>query len=256
MAVDVVRAESSRFRHPLLMIHGLWTGGWIWRRFAAYLGHRGWESWLPSFLEEEPLPDANDRRRALIELCGTLPAPPVLVAHDVGVAIAAALAAEIAVPAIVAIAPVWPLVDDAGALGVFAQRQFWGARLVARRVAPPTGSAVPALLGGLEHEALRRLRADSGPFFRALAGGRLPIPAELSQPGLVICASGDVVASEARSRRLAARCGWSVDVHETAGHFPMLAAGSEALADGMHRWLVRAIGGDLLAWLDDENSEE
>jgi hypothetical protein len=59
-----------------------------------------------------------------------------------------------------------------------------------------------------------------------------------------------------RAERTAERLGWSFDVHESAGHFPMLAPGCERLADRVHRWIVKAVGADLLAWLDDDDVPE
>lgn len=130
LAVDVVRAESARFRHPLLLLHGLWTGSWIWSGFAAYLAHRGWESWAPSFA------GVADRRRQLMEVCRALPAPPVILAHDAGAVTAVKLAAEVAAPAIVAITPLLSR-RDGGKPGVFSHPQFWSARLLAGVVKPP-----------------------------------------------------------------------------------------------------------------------
>ncbi len=36
----------------------------------------------------------------------------------------------------------------------------------------------------------------------------------------------------------------------------MLAPGCERLADRVHRWIVKAVGADLLAWLDDDDVPE
>jgi pimeloyl-ACP methyl ester carboxylesterase len=255
MIVDVVRAESSRFRHPLLLLHGLWTGGWIWRHFAAYLAHRGWDAWVPSLLEDASLSDVNGRQHALIDLCRTLPAPPVLISHDAGVAMATLLASEVAAPAIVAIAPLLPRIDRHVNLGVLAHPKFWPARLWARSVPPPRGRIARSLMAGLDDEAVGRLRPDSGAYLRALLAGTFTL-ANPSQPGLVIASSNDDITSREQSRRLADRWRWSFDLHETYGHFPMLTSGSEGLADHVHRWLVRAIGADLLAWLEDDEDAD
>jgi predicted alpha/beta hydrolase family esterase len=72
----------------------------------------------------------------------------------------------------------------------------------------------------------------------------------------MIASPNDEVSALEQARRLADRWGWTFDLHETPGHFPMLAARSEALADRVHRWLVRAIGAELLAWIDDEEGGE
>jgi pimeloyl-ACP methyl ester carboxylesterase len=249
MIVDVVRAESSRFRNPLLFVHGLWTGGWIWRQLGPYLAHRGWDSWAPSFLDDESPPDVSVRLAALLEICRALPAPPVLIAHDAGVGMAAVLAREIDPPAIVAIAPL------SGGFSVFRYPQLWRASF-ATRVAPPGGSAATRLFSGVPADDRPRLRPDSGRFVRALASGRLRVADRTSAPGLVLYSEHDAVVPVRTALRLAARRAWSVDVHESAGHFPMLAPGWEQLAARVHRWLVQAIGADLLVWLDDERGEE
>jgi hypothetical protein len=251
MIVDVVRAESSRFRHPLLMVHGLWTGGWIWRRFAAYLAHRGWDVWLPSLLDDAFPSDLATRRQALLDLCGTLPAPPILIGHDAGVALIATMGPEIGPPASVAIAPLMPTAG--GALRT--HPRFWLARLGAKMVAPPAGRAARGLAAGLQDEDVARLRPDSGAFVRALLRSTIAA-ARPTEPGLVIASSHDGSIAPEHARRLAGRWGWAFDLHETPGHFPMLTARSEALADHVHRWLVRAIGAELLAWIDDQEEGE
>jgi hypothetical protein len=251
LAVDVVRAESARFRHPLLLLHGLWTGSWIWGGFAGYLAHRGWESWAPSL---GAVAEPAERLFRLTEICRSLPSPPVLVAHDVGIVTAAKLASLVAAPAIVAITPLLHHADG-GDLGIFSHPRFWAARCGARRVGIPRGSRAGRLFGGASDVA-ERLRPDAGPVFRALLSGadRLPDPAP--GPGLLVCAEGDSTLSASQGASVAGRIGWSFELHRSQGHFPMLAPGWELLADRVHRWLVRIIGEDLLALLDDESDDK
>jgi predicted alpha/beta hydrolase family esterase len=251
MIVDVVRAESSRFHHPLLMVHGLWTGGWIWQRFAAYLAHRGWDVWTPSLLDDPSRADWEVRRQGLLELSRTLPAAPILIGHDAGVALIASIGVEITAPASVAIAPVMPAFGAA----LLAQPRFWLARLWAKTVAPPAGPGARAFGGDLESADVARLRPDSGAYFRALHDQGI-VGAQPAQPGLMIVSTNDDFSAVAPAHRLAQRWGWSFDLHETPGHFPMLTVGSEALADRVHRWLVHAMGTQLLAWIDDEEEGE
>jgi pimeloyl-ACP methyl ester carboxylesterase len=253
IAVDVVRAESARFRHPLLLIHGLWTGSWIWRGFAAYLAHRGWDAWAPSFLDGAASGTPADRLGQLVELCRTLPDPPVLLAHDAGAVTAAMLAARVGAPAIVAIAPLLPRVQ--GEPGILSWPQFWPARLFSHEVKPPRGRAARLFLGGLADEA-SRLRPDSGPWFRSLLSGAERFPDDPPCPGLVVCARGDPITSAIEGELLARRLDWSFDLGGTSGHFPMLAPGWEHLADDVHRWLVRTLGEKLLAFLGDDLDAE
>jgi pimeloyl-ACP methyl ester carboxylesterase len=246
-AIEVTRPESPKFRHPLLLLHGLWTDAWIWERFATYLAHRGWESWAPSLNAAM----AVDPALALDALVAALPATPVIVAHDVAILAAAAYARRAAVPALIAIAPVVAPADLDGARNVLVWPQFWRARLFGARVTPPRGSAAQAFLGDAITQRAR-LRDDSGPAFRAIASGRVRLPTKIDVPGLVVGGTRDVAAPEAALRALAARFGWAQRAYGARGHFPMLEPGWEGVADDVHRWIVQALGADLLAFLDED----
>lgn len=249
MALDVVRAEASRFRHPLLLLHGLWTGGWIWRDIAPYLAHRGWDAWVPSFAEDGRTAMDLDARRAMLEILGRdLPASPIVVTHDAGLVVADRIVRDLGVPAVVAVAPV------AGRPSAFTGPRFWSARIGARRVGPPVERSSGAMLEGLSEADRARLVTDSGSFFRAVASADAQIP--LVPHGLVVAARGDAAASLADCDRIAHAREWDLEVVEAAGHFPMLGAAATGLVDRIHRWIVRALGRDVLAWVDDERDEE
>ena len=94
---------------------------------------------------------------------------------------------------------------------------------------------------------------DSSVYFRSLFS-ELP-PRVASPPGLVVAASGDPAHSVGDAERFAAGLGWSFDVHESAGHFPMRGRGCERLADRVHRWIVRATGREMLLWDDDDGPQ-
>jgi pimeloyl-ACP methyl ester carboxylesterase len=250
LPVEITRPESAKFHHPLLLLHGLWTDSWIWEPFAAYLAHRGWESWAPS-LTTVP---ASAAAHALDDVMRALPAAPVIVAHDVGILAAASCAQRGTVPAIVAIAPVAPPSETASGRGIFAWPQFWRARLAGARVSPPRGAGARAFLGGAL--AVRnRLRADSGATFRAIASGRTRLPARLDVPGLVLGGERDAIAPDAALGALAARFGWTRRAYPGRGHFAILEPGWEALADDVHRWVVQTVGAELLALLDDDDPD-
>jgi pimeloyl-ACP methyl ester carboxylesterase len=246
-AIEVTRPESPKYRHPLLLLHGLWTDAWIWERFATYLAHRGWESWAPSLSAAT----AVDPVPALDAIVAALPATPVIIAHDVAILAAAAHARRAVVPAIVAIAPVVAPADADGVRTVFAWPQFWRARLLGAHVAPPRGSAARAFLGDAITQR-ERLRDDSAPAFRAIASGRVRLPTRIDVPGLVVGGERDVAVPEAALRVLAARFGWTRRAYGARGHFPMLEPGWESVADDVHRWIVQTLGAELLAFLDEE----
>jgi pimeloyl-ACP methyl ester carboxylesterase len=250
VAVDMARAESSRFRHPLLFIHGFWSGSWVWQGFMGYLAHRGWDSWAPSFLEGS-VPSSADRVERLIDFCRTLPSPPVIVGHDAGTHLATRLAVAIEAPAVVAISPLLSR-RDASKARIFAWPQFWKARLFGSRLAPPSNPGRTAYLDP-QLDRPDSLRPDSASFFRELAAASLACP---GRSLLMVGSTGDTIVGATELEQLAARRGWSFQRHAADGHFPMVEPGWQQLADDVHRWLVRTLGERLLVFLDDEQDLE
>ncbi len=249
LPVDVVRAEPARFRHPLLLVHGLWTGNWIWRDFAGHLANRGWESWVPSLVRDDFAPTSDERLRALRDLCGSMSAAPVIVAHDAAIASCIPLAREVGAPAVVALGP-W-IAPASGRLEFLREPHAWAATIFAARLPPPRPPH--RSLAGVE-DRVSELVADSGPYFRSLFAG-FPSTAASGPPGLVIAGRGDPAVPVAAAERYASNLGWSFDVHESEGHFPMVGRGSERLADRVHRWIVRSTGREMLLWDEDADSE-
>ena len=249
--VAIVRAESARFRHPLLLVHGLWTGAWIWRGFAAYVAHRGWDSWAPTLLDDPETADATARLDRLRDVVRDLDEPPIVVTHDAGLVTAARLGADAEFPAVVALNPVLSPVD-VGEPQCFRWPQFWYARWFGERVAPPAGSMARRLVAGTGVSS--EWRADSAAFFRDVATSRSALlPESFAAAGLIVASTGDPMLSSAGAADLARRRGWSYEASDAPGHFPMLQPGWEGLADRIHRWIVRTLGEDLLLFLDRES---
>jgi pimeloyl-ACP methyl ester carboxylesterase len=79
------------------------------------------------------------------------------------------------------------------------------------------------------------------------------LPARLDVPGLVLGGARDAIVPDAALRALAARFGWACRTYAGLGHFAIVERGWEALADDAHRWIVRTLGAELLALLDDDS---
>jgi pimeloyl-ACP methyl ester carboxylesterase len=261
VAVEVTRPESAKFRHPLLLVHGLWSGSWVWEPFATYLAHRGWESWVPSLRE---VADLTARTRAAEAVARALPERPVVICHDSGLAVAAPLAAAGAAVAIAALAPVVGPGGGAGR-GLFAWPQFWLARMLGSTVAPPGGAGAAAYLGRAIGSR-DRLRPDSASVFRLLASGRVELRPAMGAPathapatgvpGLIIGGGDDAIVPERDAREVAERLGWDHRTLPGRGHFALLEPERESLADEVHRWIVRTLGADLLLFLDDDSGAD
>jgi pimeloyl-ACP methyl ester carboxylesterase len=252
VAVEITRPESAKFRHPLLLVHGLWTASWVWEPFATYLAHRGWESWAPSLLE---VADAPARTRVLEEIVRSFSEPPIVITHDAGLAVAAPLAANRAVVAVAALAPLVGPSTGSGRRGLFAWPQFWLPRIFAASVPPPRGAGAQAYLGRAV-ASLDRLRPDSASFFRALASGSVVLPTATEVAGMVIMGAEDAIVAECDARDVATRLGWGQRTLPGRGHFALLEADWETLADEVHRWIVRTLGAELLLFLEDDSGAD
>ena len=157
LGVEVTRAESQRFASSLLLIHGLWTGSWLWTRFAGYLGHRGWESWaidMPGRAGQAPregsgLIRVDDLVAQCVAVAHAMPAAPVVVAHDAGAAVALQVASQINAAAVVLMAPALP---GSGALRVaLGSLRRAVSAIFGRPLTPPTGPAAAPFFGPFGH---------------------------------------------------------------------------------------------------------
>ena len=110
------------------------------------------------------------------------------------------------------------------------------------------------MFSGLPVRNFVHVAADSGSLVRAV--GAVMRRPSYSTRGLVISAPNDAAAPLAACERLAQARGWEVDACGPSGHFPMFGPAAPALLDRVHRWIVRAIGRELLAWIEDEDEGE
>ncbi len=98
--IETHQPERRSRKPPLLLVHGVLTGSWLWTEFAAYLAERGWEAHAmnlrghftsaPAELEDVRMADyADDVATAMRQLAR----PAVLVTWGIG-ALAALMYAE------------------------------------------------------------------------------------------------------------------------------------------------------------------
>jgi pimeloyl-ACP methyl ester carboxylesterase len=265
LGVLVTAAESERFAAPLLLLHGLWSGAWVWSRMASYLAHRGWESWALDRLDG---PEARESAAAGPDLLGrcqgvarAMPAPPVLVAHDAGAVIALRIAAALGSPAVALINPVLP--------GRAARRLAFGdlrrtlTALRGRSLEPPSGPGAGADLVDCRDEATRafvraRLVAEPGRVVYDLLKGRLgdddvrDLP-----PTLVIGGNRDATLPVATIAGIARGLGGD-DAILDGGHWLPVEVSWQSTANCVHRWVVRTLGEPFLLMreLEEEGEEE
>src|SRR5581483_3885194 len=164
-----VHAEAARYTATLLCAGELWTGPELWRPFAGYLAHRGWEAGLAAILAAH---------------ASGLAAPPVLVGHGAGALAVLGAAMGGRAAAVVLLAPLPP---RSPALRALLTR--WGtlwAVAFGRPVPPPEARAAVLALDELPAATRagveRSLAAEHPAVVRELLRGRVPLRAAGSTP--------------------------------------------------------------------------
>jgi len=253
--IDSVAAEAPKFTAPMLLVHGLWCTAAVWRRFMGYLAHRGWMTHALTLrghaadsdraaIGRVRFADYLDDVRRVVAACD---APPVVVGHDIGALLALHCRPQ-EVRAAVAVAP---LVPDGSApglrfLGLGARFAMWRTRALPA----PTGHVAvdyfgPGAPGGTT--------PDSGCVAGELMRNEIPAPAASGVPTLIIGGTRDVIAPPDAVRRLAQPVGATLRLADGASHAMPWEPGWEQRVSEVHRWVVQALGENLLLPPEDED---
>ena len=246
VSAETVQAEGARYTACLVFVPGLWAGARVWRRFATYLAHRGWECRL---LELRGLQAGlRERAAAVAAYAAALPARAVLVGHDAGALAALAAAPGAGAAALVLIAPLVPGSRDTRALA--RQLRSLCALVRGRPVPPPASERMARLWGegspSFGADVLTALGPDDARAVRDVVWGRVRPAAAPGVPTLLLAGERDPLLPPAAARALAESLGAEHRALAGEGHWP-LAGPSWATAVGfVHRWLVQRLGEPLL----------
>ena len=212
-------AVPARRRHrvPLLFVHGMWGGRWIFANYLAFAAARGWEAWavdlrghhgsrpvdaLATVRLEDYVQDVHDALDAI--------GPAVVVGHSMGGLIAQTVAARRDVEAIVLIASapppgITPVRWSLAWRSLHYLADVLRPRAFVVRPADACALALNAIPPGARHAIARRLVEDSGLVARQLAFPPRAAPTPLRCPVLVVSATEDRLIPASVQRRIAER---------------------------------------------------
>jgi len=249
LTVELSGAENSKFTAPLLLLHGLWCGADVWRRYAGFLAHRGWACHALNLRGRRDAPAARrledyelDVRQAIAAMSG----PPVIVGHDVGGLLA--LRAAAAARAVVALAPYVPQPLAAPTRCVRGTARL--ALLLGRAVRAPRARGGRLYIG----DSALSLVSEPSAVLRALMHDAIELAATAT-PTLIVVGGRDPFVPITAANTLARHLGATLSVDSCAGHPLPVAAGWERRVGEMHRWLIQQLGDPLLA-LREESEED
>jgi pimeloyl-ACP methyl ester carboxylesterase len=252
---ETLHAEGGRYAASIVCIPGLWAGPAVWRGFASYLGHRGWECHL---LDLRPVRGGIVARAAAVgEYVGSLATPAILVGHDAGALVAHGVASRQPTAGVVMLAPLATASRGARRLVSTPRRVL--SLIVGGPVSPPVGAVAAAWIDVAEptrSQVVAGLALEDAASVRDVAWGRVlpPRPAG-DAPVLLLAGERDAVLPLGAAEALARDVGAELRVLEGIGHWPLAGSGWQTTVGIVHRWLVQRLGAALLDLYEEAMAE-
>lgn len=252
LALDHVTPAPAHRTHsvPLLFVHGMWGGSWVFHNYLAFAASHGWEAWainLRGHHGSRPVGDLatvrlEDYVRDVEDALDSI-GPAVVIGHSMGGLIAQVVASrrDLEAAVLIASAPPPGIALVHWALAWRSLRYLadvFGPRAFRVRDADACALALNGVAPAARREVARRFVEDSGLAARQLALGAIEAPKPIRCPVLVVSASDDQLIPATVQRRIAER--YRADHLCVDGHGHMLPIESD--------W-QEAIGG-ILGWLD------
>jgi pimeloyl-ACP methyl ester carboxylesterase len=249
----------------IVMIHGMWAGGWVWSNYVPVFEGRGYRCLTPTLRHHDApslKPPEALGRTSLLDYASDLQreiekldAPPVLMGHSMGGLLAQMLGARAPAKALVLLSPMPPQginVISLASLRMFRQTlKRWG--FWRKPTRPVFADASAALLGHLPHDERRavydrlghesgRVACESGFWFLDPRAAKSVDASRIVCPVLVVAGAEDPLHPPSMMRAVARR----YEPHSSYLEFP-----------GHGHWLVGEPGWQQIAeriadWLDEK----
>lgn len=255
LTVATVEPRGAARPAPILFVHGMWAGAWMWEPYMTFFAERGWRCHalnLRGHHGSRPVPDIGRvsihdyvaDARAVAEALGR----PVVIGHSMGGLLAQKLAELLPLPAVVAVTPAAPR-------GILALSTLELARAALRHL-PEILASRPLMPAYAEIEALElnrlpeadrravyaRLVPESGrmTFDIAVTGLRVD-PRRVRAPMLVVAGGDDRITPAPMVRRVARRYGATLREYPGFAHMLLMEPGWERIAGDIVTWLETAV---------------
>ena len=251
--------EQAKFRAPLLLVHGVWSGAWCWQSWATHFCNLGWESIaidLRHRSAQNPLGNLDlsfgDCVRDLAQVIRSFSTPPVLLAMNLG-ALMALKASEQAKPSALILVSPSPTGNLAAARSR-PQRLLWlKYRLLILLHRPVQidekdfrAYFLTPLPKTLENALPHQTVPESSALVREFLRPRVNLePGPLGYPTLVLGGSDDRITPAVTTKRVAAFLGAEFREYAGQGHWLIERDGENIVRD-IHRWIIQKLGEKIL----------
>ena len=230
LPAEFSEAESAKFNAPIILVHGLWDAPHSWRRITSFLSHRGWRCISVGWSNDHA--SLHGRRRALRMAMAQLDSSAVLIGHDLGGSLVLD-AAEHAC-AVIALAPLLNT-QVLHSSGTWLQWLRRADRLPGKTLAASYPNAVGPEPVSLLSEVLSQEQQTP-------MGG--------STAKLIVVGQEDGLATPEDASAFATSANADFEVVE-GPHALHTAEGWEKHAGLIHRWLIKNLGEELLAFYEE-----
>ena len=263
LVVDVYPPESSKFKSPLLLAHGLWSGSWCWYEWATHFCNLGWECWAvnlsrrikdkkrhPEIRLDVALQDWVDDLKRVIQAALF---PPVLLGHSMGGLAALKVAAEEEVTGLILLSSPPP-----SEIKMVMPRALRLLRLkylplifLRRPFCPEERDLCRSWLASLPKsrlpDILKRMVPESATFVSEFFSRRIDVdPTRIRCPVLIVGGSEDRVVPMASLREMAQRLGADLKEYPNHGHWMIGEAEGLKTVRDIHRWAIQKLGDEIL----------
>lgn len=258
LAAEFFPPETAKFKRPLLLVHGPWTGSWCWREWATHFANLGWECWAINWPGRQDSGSAQELAALTFDRCvedvrraiRTLSSPVVL-AHSFGGLIALKAAYQEPVSALIFLSgPLTLRAADSKALRpfrlkysplIFLRRPFL---LQEKDLLSFWLSSVPQ---SRQRSIISTMVPESAVLIRDLLLGspeRKDPP--LSSPALLVGGLEDALIPIRALRERAMELGAERLEYPNHGHWLVGEDNGEHIVRDIHRWVIRKLGQEIL----------
>ena len=251
---------QPKFKSPLILLHGVWSGAWCWQGWATHFCNLGWDCVaidLRRRSAQNPIGTLqnlvfSDCVKDLGEVIRSFSNPPVLLAMNLGALMALKISEQIELFALILVSPSPP-----GNLAVprsRPQRLLWlkyGILILLRRPLRIDEKDfrdyfLAPLPENLQTALSRQTATESSALIREFLAPRVSLePRPLSCPMLALSGSDDKIIPAATTRRMAEWLDGEFREYPGQGHWLIEDDGENIVRD-IHRWIIQKLGEKIL----------
>ena len=252
---------QPKFKSPLILLHGVWSGAWCWQSWATHFCNLGWESLaidLRRRSAQSPMGNLHnlsfsDCVKDLAKVIRCFSTPPVLLGMNLGALMALKISEQTELSALILVSPSPP-----GNLAVSRsrpQRLLWlkyrllillrrPLRIDDRDFRNYFLAPLPEIL---QTVLSRQTAPESSALVREFLAPRVSLePRPLTTcPMLTLSGSNDQITPAATGKRMADWLHGEFKEYPGQGHWLIERDGENIVRD-IHRWLIQKLGEKIL----------